>query len=50
MQRTASHLIDDEGDVGKNVVEGGGALVDDTKLDLAPEEQRCDHCCRQDLN
>ena len=33
------HLVDDQGDIGQDVVEGRGALVDDPKLNLALEEQ-----------
>ena len=33
------HLVDYQGDIGQDVVEGRGALVDDPKLNLALEEQ-----------
>jgi hypothetical protein len=32
-------LVDDEGDVRQDVLEGGGGLVDDAELNLTPERK-----------
>jgi hypothetical protein len=37
-------LIDYDGHVPKDVVEGRRRLVDDSKVDLASEVQRGNHC------
>ena len=43
------HLVDDEGDVAEDMVEGGGRLVDDAEVYLARKVQRRHHRCRQYL-